>query len=37
MRNPKTLQQNQAIPKDIKFTPIIFVTGKTKSGKTTLA
>lgn len=37
MRNPKTLLQNEAIPQDVKTTPIIFVIGKTKSGKSTLA
>jgi len=37
MRNPKSLNQNQAIPKDVKFTPILFIIGKPKTGKTTLA
>lgn len=37
MRNPKTLEQNEAVPKDVKFVPIIFIIGKTKSGKSTLA
>lgn len=36
MRNPKTLEQNEAVPKDVKFVPIIFIIGKTKSGKSTL-
>lgn len=37
MRNPKSLLQNEAIPKDVKTTPIVFIHGKTKSGKSTLA
>jgi adenylate/nucleoside-diphosphate kinase len=37
IRNPKSLYQNQAIPKDVKFTPILFIIGKPKSGKSTLA
>lgn len=37
MRNPKSLLQNDAIPQDVKSTPIIFLMGKTKSGKSTLA
>jgi polynucleotide 5'-kinase involved in rRNA processing len=37
MRNPKSLEQNEAIPRDVKFVPIIFVVGKTKTGKSTLA
>lgn len=37
MRNPKSLHQNQAIPRDVKFTPILFIIGKPKSGKSTLA
>lgn len=37
MRNPKTLQQNAAIPQDVKSTPSVFIIGKTKTGKTTLA
>jgi len=37
MRNPKSLNQNQAVPKDVKFTPIVFIIGKTKTGKSTLA
>ena len=37
MRNPQLLDANQAPPKDIKSTPIVFITGKTKTGKTTLA
>jgi adenylate/nucleoside-diphosphate kinase len=37
MRNPKSLQQNQSIPRDVKFTPILFVIGKPKTGKSTLA
>jgi adenylate/nucleoside-diphosphate kinase len=37
MRNPRSLEQNQAIPKDVKSTPVVFITGKTKTGKTTLA
>ena len=37
IRNPKTLEQNEAVPKDVKFVPIIFVIGKPKSGKSTLA
>eukprot|EP00919_Chromeraceae_sp_WS-2016_P042556 GHVR01101529.1.p1 GENE.GHVR01101529.1~~GHVR01101529.1.p1 ORF type:complete len:143 (+),score=14.84 GHVR01101529.1:2925-3353(+) len=36
MRNPKSLEQNQAIPLDVHVTPIIFVTGKAKIGCTTL-
>lgn len=37
MRNPKTLERHEAPPKDVKFVPIIFIIGKTKTGKTTLA
>ena len=37
MRNPKSLWQNEAIPRDVKSTPVIFIHGKTKSGKSTLA
>lgn len=37
IRNPATLLQNQPIPRDVKFVPIVFVIGKTKSGKSTLA
>jgi len=37
MRNPKSLWQNEATPREVKSTPIIFIQGKTKSGKTTLA
>ena len=36
MRNPKSLDQNQSIPSDVKATPIVFVVGKTKTGKSTL-
>ena len=37
MRNPKSLGQNQSIPRDVKSTPIVYVIGKTKTGKSTLA
>lgn len=37
MRNPKSLDQNQAVPKDVKFIPTVFIIGKTKTGKSTLA
>jgi polynucleotide 5'-kinase involved in rRNA processing len=37
MRNPKCLDQNQAVPKDVVFVPSIFIIGKTKSGKSTLS
>jgi len=37
MRNPKSLEQHQAIPRDIKFVPSVFIIGKTKTGKSTLA
>lgn len=37
MRNPKILEQNQPIPCDVKSVPVVFVMGKIKSGKTTLA
>lgn len=37
MRNPKSLSQNQAVPRDVKSTPIVFVLGKTKTGKSTLS
>jgi len=36
MRNPKCLEQNEAVPKDVAFVPSIFIIGKTKSGKSTL-
>jgi len=31
------LEENEAIPKDVRLSPSIFIFGKTKSGKTTLA
>ena len=37
MRNPKSLEQNQAIPKDVKSTPVVYIIGKTKTGKSSLA
>jgi hypothetical protein len=37
MRNPKSLEQNQAVPKDVKSTPIVYLIGKVKTGKTSLA
>lgn len=36
-RNPKSLELNEAIPKDVRSIPVIFIIGKTKTGKTTLA
>ena len=37
IRNPKILEQNQPVPSDVKSVPVVFIMGKTKSGKTTLA
>lgn len=37
MRNPKSLCQNESVPSDVKCTPVIFIIGKTKTGKSTLA
>lgn len=31
------MEQNEAVPKDVTFVPIVFIIGKTKSGKSTLA
>ena len=37
MRNPRSLEQNQAIPRDVKSTPVVYIIGKTKTGKSSLA